>query len=85
MPETELAAARTAAEKLRLTIADHRFNKIDKLTVSFGVAAFEPKDDPNSLLKRVDDALYQAKQQGRNRVEVLAGNPVSSGNEGNPH
>jgi diguanylate cyclase (GGDEF)-like protein len=43
------------------------------VTASFGVAAFEPQDDVNSLLKRADDALYRAKDQGRNRVETLTG------------
>lgn len=77
MPQSDLAAARDASEKLRLVIAGHSFDKLDKLTVSFGVAAFEPQDDLNSLLKRVDDALYRAKAQGRNRVEILIGEGAS--------
>jgi len=72
MPQSDIQAARNAAEKLRLAIAGHRFDKIDRLTASFGVAAFEPRDDLNSLLKRVDDALYRAKELGRNCVEILA-------------
>lgn len=54
-----------------MAIAKYQFDKIGQLTVSFGVAAFEPQDDLNSLLKRVDDALYLAKERGRNRVEIL--------------
>ncbi len=73
MPHSDIQAAKNAAEKLRLAITGHRFDKVNELTVSFGVAAFEPQDDMNSLLKRVDDALYQAKEQGRNRVEILTG------------
>lgn len=73
MPESDLQAARNAAEKLRLAIAGHHFDKVGNLTVSFGVVSFEQQDDLNSLLKRVDDALYQAKDKGRNRVETLAG------------
>lgn len=72
MPQSDIQAAKNAAEKLRLAIAGHRFDKLDKLTVSFGVTAFELQDDLNSLLKRVDDALYRAKELGRNRVEILA-------------
>lgn len=71
MPHSSLEAARDAAEKLRQQIAAHHFDKCGQLTVSFGVATFEPQDDLNSLLKRVDDALYRAKAQGRNRVEIL--------------
>ncbi|MFZ2170096.1 MAG: diguanylate cyclase [Methylococcaceae bacterium] len=71
MPASNLAAARSMAEKLRQTIAQYRFDKVDKITVSFGVTEFELQDDSNSLLKRADDALYQAKERGRNRVETL--------------
>jgi len=73
MPQTDIQAAGNTVEKLRLAITGHRFDKVNELTVSFGVTAFEPQDDINSLLKRVDDALYQAKEQGRNRVEILSG------------
>jgi diguanylate cyclase (GGDEF)-like protein len=77
MPQSDIEAARNAAEKLRLAIAEYQFDKIGKLTVSFGVAAFEPQDDLNSLLKRVDDALYLAKERGRNRVETLVGEALT--------
>jgi diguanylate cyclase (GGDEF)-like protein len=71
MPQSNLAAARSAAEKLRQAIAEHRFDKVNTVTVSFGVTEFVPQDDFNTLLKRVDDALYLAKANGRNRVETL--------------
>lgn len=73
MPESDMQAARNASEKLRLAIAGHHFNKVGNLTVSFGATALEPQDDINSLLKRVDNALYLAKGKGRNCVEILAG------------
>ena len=76
MPQSDMQAARSVAEKLRLAIAGNHFDKVERLTVSFGVTAFEPQDDLNSLLKRVDDALYRAKEQGRNRVEALTGEVV---------
>jgi two-component system, cell cycle response regulator len=78
MPQSDIEAARAAAEKLRLAIAEHQFDKVGRLTVSFGVAEFEPQDDLNSLLKRVDDALYLAKERGRNRVETLVGEAASN-------
>ncbi|MDA3970924.1 MAG: diguanylate cyclase [Desulfobulbaceae bacterium] len=71
MPQTAAPAAGNAAEKLRLAIAEHHFDKVGKLTVSFGVTIFELADDLDSLLKRVDDALYLAKEQGRNCVAML--------------
>jgi len=71
MPQSDLAAARGASEKLRQVIEQHRFDKVGTVTVSFGVTQFVPQDDLNVLLKRVDDALYRAKENGRNRVETL--------------
>lgn len=73
MPQSDMQAAQTVAEKLRLAIAGHGFDKVGKLTASFGVAEFETQDDLNLLLKRVDDALYLAKEKGRNRVETMTG------------
>jgi len=71
MPQSDINAARIVAEKLRLQISGHHFDSVNALTVSFGITVFEPADDPDSLLKRVDNALYLAKKQGRNCVAVL--------------
>jgi predicted signal transduction protein with EAL and GGDEF domain len=43
-----------------------------KLTCSFGVSAFQQGDAVDTLLKRADVALYEAKSSGRNRVVVCA-------------
>jgi len=61
------------AERIRLKIADHPMNLKDLIlhvTISMGVAFAKPNDDVESLVKRADDALYQAKDNGRNRVTV---------------
>ncbi|MGR8998703.1 MAG: GGDEF domain-containing protein, partial [Gammaproteobacteria bacterium] len=79
MPQSDLAAARSSAEKLRQKIVQYRFDKVDKITVSFGVTEFVLQDDFNVLLKRADDALYQAKELGRNRVETLTAEDVAMG------
>lgn len=71
MPQSNLAAAGTAAEKLRRVIETYRFDKVNIVTLSFGVTDFAPRDDSNSLLKRVDQALYMAKARGKNRVEFM--------------
>lgn len=70
LPQTGLDAASDVAEKLRKAIADHRFNDIGTATASFGVAELAHKESARTLAQRVDEALYRAKGQGRNRVEV---------------
>ncbi|MFA5172169.1 MAG: diguanylate cyclase [Sulfuriferula sp.] len=62
--------ARALAEKLRYVIASHDFEAINQLTCSFGVANLLTKDTPETFTARADDALYEAKLKGRNRVEV---------------
>ncbi|MBI1174314.1 MAG: diguanylate cyclase [Sideroxydans sp.] len=79
MPQSNLAAAKIAADKLRQAIARFDFDKVGAITVSFGVTEFVMQDDINALLKRLDDALYQAKEHGRNRVEALAQSDAASG------
>lgn len=59
------------AEKLRQLAGQCTFNGEDGLgiTVSIGVAIMAEGDDITTTLKRADNALYRAKQNGRNRVE----------------
>ena len=59
------------AEKLRLLIASFSFSTKNTITCSFGVSSFIPPEDGNTFLQRVDKALYQAKQQGRNKCVSL--------------
>jgi len=76
LPETGSAGAQVIAERLRLRISDLAVPIDDKLvscTVSIGVAAAEK--DASFLwptFKRADEALYEAKMSGRNRVVVAA-------------
>ena len=66
--ETAMEGAKTYAEKLRGDIEKYRFNIAGNVTCSFGVAQFMDGDDMESLVKRADEALYKAKDGGRNRV-----------------
>ncbi len=74
MPETNLAAAAVAAERLRHAVAAEPFLLRDSgialpVTISIGVAATEHGGETvDTLLKRADEALYAAKNGGRNRV-----------------
>ncbi len=73
LPEINLQQAMLVGEKLRRTMETFRFvdkRKMDKkITISVGVASY-PENECNSeeILNKADKALYQAKQQGRNRV-----------------
>ncbi|MEW7981860.1 MAG: diguanylate cyclase [Candidatus Sedimenticola endophacoides] len=42
----------------------------EPLTISIGIALLHPNDTPATLLARADHALYQAKQRGRDRIEL---------------
>jgi diguanylate cyclase (GGDEF)-like protein/PAS domain S-box-containing protein len=70
LPETRHDMARTLGERLRKRIDEHSFEDIGRLTVSVGVTSLQQVDTIDSLLKRVDEALYNAKESGRNRVAV---------------
>jgi diguanylate cyclase (GGDEF)-like protein len=78
LPMTDKSHARCAAERLRAKIEQHTFYRRKKLTVSIGIAAF-PEDGETSeqLLGRVDEALYLAKQTGRNR-SCAFGEPLTA-------
>jgi diguanylate cyclase (GGDEF)-like protein len=66
---TDLKGALKHAERLRRDIENYQFGLSRKITASFGVAEFNPEeDDINSLIRRADIALYNAKGQGRNCV-----------------
>lgn len=72
LPDTSPAQARHVAERIRQQIAHTPFRGGASITVSVGVAGLdasqEPPESPPDLVRRADQALYRAKQTGRNRV-----------------
>lgn len=66
--ETDESGAVRLAERLRSMIEKYPFRKIGSVTASFGVAAFKNGDDSDSLLKRAERKLNEAKESGRNMV-----------------
>ncbi len=69
-PAIGLPATATLAERLRASVADHDFGAVGRVTASFGVADFRADDTADSFFVRADQALYRAKENGRDRVEV---------------
>ncbi|HIJ78743.1 MAG: response regulator [Desulfobulbaceae bacterium] len=69
LPETGDEEAIIFAEKARLKIAERSFHLAGHLTASFGVAQLR-KNDEIGMMKRADNALYRAKEKGRNKVVV---------------
>jgi len=55
-------------ETLRAHIENEKFEKVEHLTCSFGITQFKDGDILEDMIKRADDALYEAKQTGRNRI-----------------
>jgi two-component system cell cycle response regulator len=82
LPETSLTIAVTVAERLRATIADGPVLASSTgarvpVTISIGVAVTEGVEDtPAAILRRADEALYSAKNNGRNRVAANGHEPV---------
>ncbi|TVQ77934.1 MAG: GGDEF domain-containing protein [Bradymonadales bacterium] len=82
LPQTEEAGARVVAESLRKLVESLKIESGGEalkrsVTVSIGVASWTPQkgDRPELLVQAADDALYRAKEGGRNRVESM---PVPS-------
>lgn len=75
LSDTDLNGAALLAERIRSSIERHTIAydmKTIKITASMGVSSLRDDDTLESFIKRTDDAMYQAKNSGRNRVVVLA-------------
>lgn len=73
LPNCDASGADVFAERLRESVRRHRFEGLpqtQQLTASFGVASARHGESIGELTARADAALYRAKRQGRDRVEV---------------
>lgn len=88
LSDTDLHAAVAIAERIRLEIAETSLEYHGQtlgVTVSMGIAEYDPRRDTNthSFMERADNAMYQSKREGRNRVSCsqpgeLPGGPGAS-------
>lgn len=69
-PGIEVHSAEQMAEKLRTRIVAHQLGPVKDQTASFGVAQYRQGESPEDLVRRADQALYRAKDRGRNRAEI---------------
>ena len=76
LPDTDINGAVAVAESIRRTIENSRVvrpktgEEVRRLTISIGVTRFAAGDEVKETISRADEALYAAKENGRNRVEV---------------
>lgn len=74
LPDTELEEARAIAERLRTLIADTEVSYAGvsfQVTISIGIRPTKHEETLENLIGEADQALYRAKELGRNRVEIF--------------
>jgi diguanylate cyclase (GGDEF)-like protein len=69
--DTSEQTAIIIANNLREKIANTKFEEVEHITCSIGLSSYKEGDSAESWFLRVDTALYKAKENGRDRVEVL--------------
>jgi len=78
IPETNIAGASDLAEKVRAIVSNYPFKTVNKVTVSIGVAEFHPDITKDELYNNADQAMYFAKDAGRNRSEIFVNSNMES-------
>ncbi len=67
---TSKEAILTLANHIKEKIEKHSFSKVNKITASLGISLVKKNEDVNSFLFRSDTALYKAKRNGKNTIEI---------------
>ena len=65
LPETELSCARMVVDRIRQNIADTL-----EVTISAGITKYKKGSSAEELIRSADMAMYKAKENGRNRMEM---------------
>jgi diguanylate cyclase len=76
LPHTALVGAMAVAEQVRKAVSSSHVSEKtssilpEPVTISIGIGLFHRHDTPSELIQRADEALYHAKKNGRNRIEI---------------
>lgn len=70
-PNSNINQGEIVAKKLKENIENFNFNIERRITASFGITSYKKGDKSEDLLLRADQALYKAKENGRNRIEII--------------
>ncbi len=70
MPGTDVSGAYTLMDRVRMEVADT--GSAAGMTFSVGVTGWDGEESPSHVIERADEALYAAKEQGRNMVVAFA-------------
>jgi diguanylate cyclase (GGDEF)-like protein/PAS domain S-box-containing protein len=68
-PNTDIDGAYTLTQNIRSNIEKTMFDSVEKVTISAGISQIDSNLDEKSIITKADEALYRAKNKGRNRVE----------------
>jgi len=68
LPCTGIVDARSVAEKIRAKVEEHFFDRVGKITCSFGVSLINTGQTVDESIAEADSKLYKSKQDGRNRA-----------------
>jgi len=69
-PDVDFRATKSFANKLTRKLDEHRFSKVGKVTCSYGITSFSPKDTIGAFRKRAENALKAATSRGGNSIEI---------------
>jgi polar amino acid transport system substrate-binding protein len=78
-PETGMEGALSKVDNLRGVIANCVFGVDSRITASYGITQFEPEDTIRTMIHRAENALSQAKAQGKDQVATLSGSGSTQG------
>jgi len=88
LPETKGKKAKNVANRIKRAVELERFlpepDKVVTITISIGLTEYFMNEQLSTVIKRADQAMYNSKAQGRNRISSLFVEPPSNKNNHNP-